>query len=62
MVDGAYSLTNHGVYNISGAALGTAIGSVNIKAAAHISGSHIVLIPMSDGKQVNLLQIDVASA
>lgn len=62
MAPGDYSLTNHGTYELSGAAaLATAVADVNITAEEHISGAALYLVPASNG-QVTVLETSVATS
>ena len=52
MAVGDVTLTDHGVYAVSGAALKTAVDNINL--TTHISGAQLYIIPMQ-GDQVAVL-------
>ena len=56
MALGDLVLTHHGVHNISGAALKTAIDAVNITESERLSGAVLLLVP-SDQGQVAVLEV-----
>ena len=56
MAIGDLVLTHHGVHNISGAALTTAIAGVNITEAERLSGAVLLLVPSAQG-QVAVLEV-----
>lgn len=58
MTSGDYTLTNRGVFNISGSALKTAVDAINIPAAAFISGSRVEIVNVGHG-QVLVLEMEV---
>ena len=55
MAQGDYTLTHHGVHNISGAALTTAVAGVNITEAERLSGARLFFVPAAQG-QVAVLE------
>ena len=53
-----FSLVHHGIYDVSGAALVTAVGRVNIPFAAIASGAALYIVPAGAG-QVAVLETEV---
>ena len=55
----AYDVTavNHGTYDISGSSLVTALATINIINAQ--SGSNVHMIPVSNGQQIVLIEVQV---
>ena len=60
MAMGDVTLTNKGTFDISGAALKTAVDSINSKVLG-ISGAGLFFVPTDPG-QVQVLQVEVAAA
>ncbi len=58
MATGDLTLTNHGTFSISGAALKTAVDAVNITPAQFVSGARLHLIYAGEG-QVLVLETEV---
>ena len=50
MPAGDMTLTNHGVYDLSGAAIATAVGDINITAGEFISGARVFIVPAGNGQ------------
>ena len=59
MVSGDLSLVDHGVFNVSGADMATAVGGIG-PLVRIISGAALHFIPVGEG-QINLLQVVVAA-
>ena len=60
MASGDYTLTNYGNWEISSALLKTTVDTINIP-NANISGSSVVLIPMADGRRVQVIKLERAA-
>lgn len=59
MASGDPTLTDHGIYSISGAALKTAVDAITGVTLGH-SGASLYFIPAGEG-QINLLQVEIAA-
>ena len=59
MTSGDFTLVHHGIYDVSGAALITAVSGVNIPFAAIVSGASLFIVSAGDG-QVAVLETEVA--
>lgn len=58
MAVGDLTLTNHGTFAVSGAALKTAVDAINITAVQFVSGARLHIIPIEFG-QVQVLEVEV---
>ena len=61
MAIGDMTLTHHGVHNISGAALATAVGNINLSNEEFQSGARVFIVPAGQG-QVAVLEVAPALA
>ncbi len=57
MTAGDTTLTDHGVFTISGSPLKTIVDGINL--VNYMSGSRLYFMPAGEG-QINLLQLDIA--
>ncbi len=58
MAGGDLSLVNHGVYTVSGNALGTAVGGIGNLTGSTLSGASVNFVYVGEG-QINLLEVQV---
>ncbi len=59
MAVGDLTLTNHGVFELSAAALKTKVDTLQITPAAFVSGAQLIFVPAGNG-QVRLLEVAVS--
>lgn len=60
MATGDCTLTNYGTYDVSGAALKTAVDGVNL-GSTDASGARLFLIPTASGQQVQVLKVSMTA-
>ena len=60
MADGDFALIHHGVHDLSGAALYTAVANVNIPSKTIASGAGLFLVSAGNA-QVAVLEVNVAN-
>lgn len=60
MAAGDLTLTHHGSYDISGAALFTTVNALNITPQQFISGARMFLVPTANGRQISVYKIVMA--
>jgi len=58
MATGDLTMTNHGVFELSSAALKTVVDLVNITPTQFVSGARLHLVPASNG-QVRVIEVEV---
>jgi len=59
MAAGALTLTNHGSFAVSGAALKSKVDSINVGKGGFMSGAALYFVPIGGGQQVQVLSVDV---
>ena len=59
MAKGDLTLTEHGTYDISGAALKTAVDSINLPfdTVASVVSGQIFLLPTGNGQQISVITV-----
>lgn len=60
MAAGDPTLTDHGVFEISGAALKTKVDSLSPGLDGYQSGAGLHFIPVANGMRINLLEVKIA--
>ncbi len=53
---GDLTLTNHGVFDISGAEIKTTVDAISPLIA--VSGAGLYFVPTANGQQINLIEVD----
>ena len=62
MAVGVITATVHGIYNISGGQIKTAMETVNANTNGFVSGAGFYIIPLSNGTQVLLISTAIAKS